>query len=117
MTVLHLPHKVDDNAVLFVLKRHGKVLGGRYITYKEYPDIFNGIRQYKMEVTMEIPSLISLGGCACWVRYEGQPHTCLNCGKTGHIVKDCWVVWCFRCRKEGHVLVPLHVGCTDGGPG
>ena len=54
VTVLHVPHEVDDNAVRFVLKRYGKVLAGRYLTYKEYPDIFNGIRQYKMEVTTEI---------------------------------------------------------------
>ena len=56
-----------------------------------------------MEVSKDVPSSLSFGGRDCWVRYDGQPRTCLKCGSTGHEAKGCQVVRCFRCQKEGHV--------------
>ena len=103
ITVLHVPHEVDDNEVRFVLKRYGKVVAGRFLAYRDYPGVFNGIRQYRMEVEKDIPSSLSFGGRECWVRYEGQPRTCLKCGRPGHDAKECRVVRCFKCQKEGHV--------------
>ena len=82
VTVLHVPDEVEDNAVRFVLNRFGKVLAGRYLTFKEYPAVYNGIRQYKVELVKNIPSSLKFGGRNCWVRYEGQERTCYK-GSTG----------------------------------
>ena len=45
--MLHVPFEADDNTVRYVLSRFGKVVDGRMLTYREFPKIFNGIRQYK----------------------------------------------------------------------
>ncbi|PIK45403.1 putative zinc finger CCHC domain-containing protein 3-like [Apostichopus japonicus] len=66
VTVLHVPHELDDNVVRLALGRFGKVLGGRFLRYSEFP-VLNGTRQYKMQLAKEIPSSLSLGGRSCWV--------------------------------------------------
>ncbi|XP_071851511.1 uncharacterized protein [Apostichopus japonicus] len=103
VTVLHVPHELNDNAVRYVLGRYGKVFSGRYLTHKEYPELYNGVRQYRMEMATDIPSSLSLGGRNCWVRYGGQPRTCLKCGAAGHDARNCDVIRCFRCLQVGHV--------------
>eukprot|EP00057_Strongylocentrotus_purpuratus_P028332 XP_011682806.1 PREDICTED: uncharacterized protein LOC105446982 [Strongylocentrotus purpuratus] len=102
-------HEVDDNKVRFVLNRYGKVLAGRRLEYREYPGVFNGVRQYRVELNKDVPSSLSFGGRDCWVRYDGQPRTCLRCGFGGHLAKECKVVRCFKCQKEGHVAA----GCKE----
>ena len=73
ITILHVPFEADDNTVRYVLSRFGKVVDGRMLTYREFPKIFNGIRQYKMQLEKDIPSSLNLAGRDCWVRYDGQP--------------------------------------------
>ncbi|KAJ8044211.1 Zinc finger CCHC domain-containing protein 3 [Holothuria leucospilota] len=102
VTVLHVPFELDDDVVRFVLKKYGKVLSGRFVRYAAHPTLFNGNRQYQMELDRDIPSSVNLGGRECWVRYGGQPRTCLKCGETGHFAKECKKVRCFRCLMVGH---------------
>ncbi|XP_063964322.1 uncharacterized protein LOC129274121 [Lytechinus pictus] len=117
VTVLHVPLELDDNAVRFVLKKYGKVLAGRFLTFKDRPALLSGVRQYRMEVESSIPSSINLGGRNCWVRYDGQPRTCLKCGQNGHEAKESRIVKCYRCRKEGHVASACNeeLACTTCG--
>jgi len=103
INVLHVPFEQEDNVVRFILGRYGKVVRGRYLTHADYPDIFNGIRQYQMELNEDIPSSLHIGGRYCWVRYYGQPRTCLKCNGRDHLAKDCNQVRCFKCRQLGHV--------------
>lgn len=103
VNVLFVPHELDDNVVRFVLGKYGKVVCGRYMTFADYPQVFNGKRQYQIELHKDIPSSIRLGGRNCWVRYYGQPRTCLKCGGKGHDARECKVTVCFRCQKLGHI--------------
>lgn len=103
VNVLHVPHELQDSAVRFVLGKYGRVLAGRYKTYKDYPNVFNGIRQYRIVLKHDIPSSLQLGGRNCWVRYNGQPRTCVRCGLKDHEVKDCKYLKCYRCQAFGHV--------------
>ncbi|KAJ8024186.1 Zinc finger CCHC domain-containing protein 3 [Holothuria leucospilota] len=73
------------------------------MTFADYPQVFNGKRQYQIELHKDIPSSIRLGGRNCWVRYYGQPRTCLKCGGKGHNARECEVTVCFRCQKLGHI--------------
>ena len=103
VNVLHVPHELQDSAVRYVLGKYGRVIAGRYKTFKDYPNVFNGIRQYRMILKQDIPSSLQLGGRNCWVRYYGQPRTCLRCGLKDHEVKDCKYIKCYRCQAFGHL--------------
>ncbi|PIK59014.1 putative zinc finger CCHC domain-containing protein 3-like [Apostichopus japonicus] len=68
-------------------------------------DYSMGTRQYKVELVeleKDISSSLKLGGRNCWVRYSGQPRTCLKCDKEGHIASECQEVRCFNCLRLGH---------------
>ncbi|KAJ8018621.1 Zinc finger CCHC domain-containing protein 3 [Holothuria leucospilota] len=103
VTVLYVPHELDDNVVRFVLGKYGNVVCGRFVTFADYPHVYNGKRQYQIQLHSDIPSSIRLGGRNCWVRYYGQPRTCLKCGGKGHNVKDCQETVCFKCQSLGHI--------------
>lgn len=102
VTVLHVPYELNDNVVRHVLSRYGRVVCGRFLTCSDYPNVFNGIRQYKVDLRSDIPSSLLLGGRNCWVRYRGQPRTCLKCGDSGHEAKECDQRKCYNCQGAGH---------------
>ncbi|PIK47255.1 putative zinc finger CCHC domain-containing protein 3-like [Apostichopus japonicus] len=55
-----------------------------------------------------------LGGRNCWVRYRGQPRTCLKCGVNGHEAKNCDQIKCYNCHEFGHTAkdCTTEVKCT-----
>ncbi|KAJ8035266.1 Zinc finger CCHC domain-containing protein 3 [Holothuria leucospilota] len=55
-----------------------------------------------MEITKDIPSSLRFGGRDCWVRYNGQPRTCLKCNERGHDIQNCPNVKCKKCLNLGH---------------
>ncbi|PIK40037.1 putative zinc finger CCHC domain-containing protein 3-like [Apostichopus japonicus] len=114
VTVLHVPYELGDNVVRYILGRYGKVVSGRFLTLSDYPQVFNGIRQYQIEITKDIPSSLRLGGRNCWVRYRGQPRTCLKCGANGHEAKHCDQIKCYNCHEIGHTAKQCvtEVKCT-----
>ncbi|PIK51922.1 putative zinc finger CCHC domain-containing protein 3-like [Apostichopus japonicus] len=87
--------------------RYGNYRGGEN-------SVFNGIRRYQVEITKDIPSSLRLGGRNCWVRYRGQPRTCLKCGVNGHEAKNCDQIKCYNCHEFGHAAkdCTTEVKCT-----
>ncbi|PIK45412.1 putative zinc finger CCHC domain-containing protein 3-like [Apostichopus japonicus] len=103
VTVLYVPVELDDSVVRSVLGRFGKVESGRRLCHRDFPNLYNGTRQYRMKVEKNIPSSIRIVGRNCWVRYSGQQKTCLKCGDVGHLASDCNQVRCYNCGQLGHV--------------
>ena len=58
VTVLFVHLEVPQDLVCRALALYGKVLEDRKCYYREYPDIFTGTRQFRMELKEEIPSFL-----------------------------------------------------------
>ena len=120
VTVLFVPVELDNGIVRTILGRFGKVDGGWYQRHRDYPDLLNGTRQFRMVLEKNIPSSLRICGRNCWIRYTGQERTCLKCGDTGHMASACDQVRCFNCRQLGHVSsrcreVPVCETCGKSG--
>ena len=105
VTMMYLDLEVEQSFVARVLTKYGQVIESRYCSYKDFPDVKNGTRQFRMILKMEIPSFIFVGSRRGHVRYRGQPRTCFRCGVGGHEAKSCVNVRCNRCRVLCRVVL------------
>jgi hypothetical protein len=96
---------VGDGMVVTMLSRYGEVREGKRLTYRDFPGIENGVRQYKVKLSgkVAVPSVVNFGSASFFVSHRGQVKTCIRCGQAGHLVKECEVVKCFKCGEEGHM--------------
>ena len=112
VTVLYLNCEVDQRLVARVLSQYGTVSDMRWWKYSEgeLKGIFNGKRQFRMELNMDIPSFLFIGGSKAHIRYFGQPRTCFKCGEEGHEANR----RCGRCMQVGHdkAVCPNEVRCN-----
>ena len=104
VTVLYLNFEVDQRLVARVLSQYGTVFDMRWCKYGTgaLQGIFNGKRQFRMELDRDIPSFLFIGGSKAHIRYFGQPRTCFKCGVEGHEARSCPNRRCGRCLQEGH---------------
>ena len=100
---MYLDSEVEQSFVARVLTKYGQVIESRYCSYKDFPDVKNGTKQFRMILKMEIPCFIFVGSRRGHVRYRGQPRTCFRCGVGGHEAKSCVNVRCNICLGLGHV--------------
>ena len=121
VTVLYLNCEVDQLLVARVLRRYGTVSDMRWCRYSEgeLKGIFNGKRQFRMELDTDIPSFLFIGGSKAHIRYFGQPRTCFKCGEEGHEARSCPNRRCGKCLQLGHdkVECPNEVQCNLCGEG
>ena len=116
VTVLYLNCEVDQLLVARVLGRYGTVSDMRWCKYSEgeLKGIFNGKRQFRMELERDIPSFLFIGGSKAHIRYFGQPRTCFKCGEEGHEARSCPNRRCGKCLQLGHdkAECPNEVQCN-----
>ena len=114
--MLYLNFEVDQRLVTRVLGQYGTVSDMRWCKYGEgeLKGIFNGKRQFRMELDRDIPSFLFIGGSKAHIRYFGQPRTCFKCGEEGHEARSCPNRRCGRCMQVGHVKTecPNEVRCS-----
>ncbi|KAJ8043190.1 Zinc finger CCHC domain-containing protein 3 [Holothuria leucospilota] len=104
VTVLYLPFEVDQRLLARVLSQYGTVSEMRWCKYTvgDLKGIFNGKRQFRMELVRDIPSFLFIGGSKAHIRYFCQPRTCFRCGEEGHEAKSCPNRRCGKCLQLGH---------------
>lgn len=93
---------VSDGVVWAALEKFGKVVAGRRLHHRECPNIENGVRQFRMVVSKDVPSSFMFGKSGFQVQYTGQVRACHKCGGRDHIAKECRAPFCMRCRSNGH---------------
>ena len=52
-------------------------------------NVCTGTISVLMQVTLPIPSKLTVAGRTCFIYYRGQPRTCFSCGESGHQKRDC----------------------------
>ena len=93
VSIRNAPFEMDDDLIVGILSRYGKVDSIRKNTFSLGPfkGLLSGIRTVKMKIKGNIPSSLNVCGHNLTVLYNGQKRTCFKCGQEGHLMKDCAV--------------------------
>lgn len=91
--VLRLPMEISDQKIKAALQKYGEVLS----IDDEYwnadlvtiPNLKNGNRVLRCQLTQHIPSYIIIDGYKAMVTYDGHPKTCAYCGEADHLIANC----------------------------
>lgn len=94
---------VDDSVIVFALAQKCTVLSGKRGYYKEYPQIEDGRRLFRVKDIKSLGSSFRFGSAVFSVSYRGQAPTCHRCGSKEHFAKECREgKECFRCGSKEH---------------
>lgn len=102
VTIYDAPHELPDSAIEHRLCKYGRIFSSRRGKVQGYPDVFNGLRHLRMDLTSHIPCFLRFGKFQIRVKYDGQPITCRRCGARDHLFKECKNEICFNCDSIGH---------------
>ena len=125
LTIYDAPFKLSDLAIIKRLSPYCEVLHYRRGKHSLAPNIYNGLRHYRVRVSKPIPSFLRFGKFQVFVKHGGQVPTCRKCNRPGHNVcpnRVCFnckgldhearhcpcPVLCCLCKEEGH----LGINCT-----
>ena len=96
VTVYDALYELPDTALDHRLKKYGRIYSSRRGRVQGFPNVFNGMRHYRMDITS--PSLvISASGSSSSVS------SMTRCNGLDHLAKDCQNLVCFNCVFIGHV--------------
>lgn len=87
---------IEDHEIINKLQQFGRISVLRREKFRllrneeeSYFPVFNGTVTVRMKLDKDIPSYLWFGDYRVYVRYSGQPITCMVCNGTGHIGAHC----------------------------
>ena len=102
VTIYDAPFELSDLAIIKRLSPYCEVLHYRRGKHSLAPNIFNGLRHYRVRITKPIPSFLRFGKFQVFVKHSGQVPTCRKCNRPGHFSNVCPNRICFNCEGLGH---------------
>lgn len=102
LTIYDAPFELSDVAIIKRLSPFCDVLHHRRGKFDFMPDVYNGLRHYRVRVQRPIPSFLRFGKIQVLLRYDGQDPTCRRCNLPGHFANECDNIICFNCENLGH---------------
>lgn len=102
LTIYDTPFELSDLAIIKRLAPFCEVLHYRRGKHSLAPNIYNGLRHYRVRVIKPIPNYLRFGRYQIYIKYSGQIPTCRKCNLPGHFSNVCPNKICFNCENIGH---------------
>ena len=102
LTIYDAPFELSDLAIIKRLAPYCEVLHYRRGKHSLAPNIYNGLRHYRVRISKPIPSFLRFGKFQVFVKHSGQVPTCRKCNRPGHFSNVCPNRICFNCEGLGH---------------
>ena len=103
VTIYDAPFELSDLAIIKHLSPYCEVLHYPRGKHSLAPNIFNGLRHYRVRITKPIPSFLRFGKFSYFSNVCPN-RVCFNCEGLGHEACDCpCPVLCCLCKEEGHL--------------
>ncbi|PFX28089.1 Replication protein A 70 kDa DNA-binding subunit C [Stylophora pistillata] len=102
LTIYDAPFELADLAIIKRLAPYCEVLHYRRGKHSYAPNIYNGLRHYRVRIIKPIPSFIRFGKTQIFIKHSGQTPTCRKCNQPDHFSNECPNKICFNCEGVGH---------------
>ena len=89
LTIYDAPFELSDLAIIKRLSPYCEVLHYRRGKHSLAPNIYNGLRHYRVRISKPIPSFLRFGKFQVFVKHSGQVPTCRKCNRPGHFSNVC----------------------------
>ena len=93
------PYELPDTAIINKLQPFCEVVSTRRGKFTTQPDVFNGMRHYRVRIIKAISSYLRFGKFLVRLSHDGQQHTCRKCNRAGHFANECENTVCFNCEE------------------
>ena len=102
-----VPVFMDDYDITQKLEEYGCIIKSKWVrkTYKEFPNIENGIRFVRLELpnnAKSLPYAITVNKVHMRLLHNGQLRVCNLCLSEDHLMKECQYYRCRLCDEQGH---------------
>ena len=102
LTIYDAPFELSDLAIIKRLLPYCEVLHYRRGKHSLAPNIYNGLRHYRVRISKPIPSFLRFCNFQVFVKHSSQVPTCRKCNRPGHFSNVCPNRVCFNCEGLGH---------------
>ena len=102
LTIYDAPFELSDLVIIKRLSPYCEVLHYRRGKHSLAPNIYNGLRHYRVRISKPIPSFLRFGKFQIFVKHNAQVPTCRKCNCPGHFSNVCPNRVCFNCEGLGH---------------
>ena len=102
LTIYDAPFELSDLAIIKRLSPYCEVLHYRRGKHSLAPNIYNGLRHYRVRISKPIPSFLCFGKFQIFLKHNSQVPTCRKCNCPGHFSNVCPNRVCFNCEGLGH---------------